>query len=35
MNSPIAAAVRAFGKPGKRLELADLVPALLDDGLLG
>ena len=34
MNSPIAAAVRALGKPGKRLELADLVPALLDDGLL-
>jgi general secretion pathway protein E len=34
MNSPIAAAVRPLGKPGQRLELADLVPALLDDGLL-
>ena len=34
MNSPTAATVRAIGKPGRRLELADLVPALVDDGLL-
>ncbi len=35
MNAPHIVVARPVGTPGKRLDLADLVPALVDDGLLG